>query len=156
MNFAGVSDTTPYILLLIGLILVLVPFLSKNRGKRLSDIGLRSEGIIFKLDYQPTGSMQDSDRVTKNKITVRFVTQTKEWITADLNTNGLFLYPGQFKEGQQVSVRYDPANPADFTLEDLKGQRLGRRLFTVVGILLLAAGCYILLAGNPFLKINQK
>jgi Protein of unknown function (DUF3592) len=136
--------------------MVLFPLLSKNRGNRLTSIGLRSEGIIFKLDYQPTGSMQHDDTVTKNKSTVRFVTQTKEWITADLDTNGLFLYPGQFKEGQPVSVRYDPANPTDFTLEDVKGQRFSRQLFLVIGILLLAAGCYMVFAGNPFLKMNQK
>jgi hypothetical protein len=155
MNFASVSDSTPYILLLVGLAMALFPLLSKNRGKRLADIGLRSEGIIFKLDRQPTGNMQDDDSMTKNKITVRFVTQTKEWITADLNTNGVFLYPGQFKEGQMVSVRYDPANPTDFTLEDLRGQRLGGMLFLVIGILLLAAGCYLLLGGAAVIHFKS-
>ena len=91
------------------------------------------------------------DTITKDKITVRFTTQTKQWITADLNTNGIFLFPGQFKEGQSVSVVYDPANPTDFTLDNLRGQKTGRKVFIIAGVLIFALGCYMLVAGTPIL-----
>jgi hypothetical protein len=156
MNLAALNDSTPYILLLVGLVLILVPLLSKNSRNRLAGNGLCSEGVIFKLDYQRDSNWQNTDSVTKNKITVRFVTETKEWITADLNTNGLMLYPGQFKEGQAVTVRYDPANPTDFTLEKVPGQRVGRILFIIMGILLMAIGCYMMLGGSLLIKFNQK
>jgi hypothetical protein len=155
MHFAGLHDTTPYIFLLVGLILAIVPRLFANSNKQLLATGLRVEGIIFKLDYQPTGSIQSSgETITKDKITVRFTTQTKEWITADLNTNGIFLFPGQFKEGQSVSVVYDPANPTDFTLENLQGQKAGQKVFVIVGVLVFAFGCYMLIAGTPTLNSN--
>jgi hypothetical protein len=149
MHFVGLHDTTPYVFLLVGLILAIFPLLLANSNKQLLATGLRAEGIIFKLAYQPTGSIQSTDdTITKDKITVRFTTQTKEWITADLNTNGIFLYPGQFKEGQSVSVLYDPTNPTDFTLENLRGQKTGRKVFMIAGVLLFALGCYMLIAGT--------
>lgn len=155
MHFVGLHDTTPYIFLLAGLILAVIPPLLANSNKQLLATGLRAEGIIFKLDYRAIGSIQSSgETIVKDKITVRFTTQTKQWITADLNTNGIFLFPGQFKEGQSVSVVYDPANPTDFTLEDLRGQKAGRKAFIIVGVLVFALGCYMLIAGTPVLKGN--
>ncbi len=143
--------------MLIGLIVAVFPLLAGNGNKQRLATGLRADGIVFKLDYQPTGSMQNTDdTITKDKITVRFTTQTKEWITADLNTNGIFLFPGQFKEGQSVSVVYDPANPGDFTIENLRGQKIGRKVFLIVGVAVFVLGCYMLMAGTPVLSGSIK
>jgi hypothetical protein len=70
-----------------------------NGNKQLLAIGLRAEGIIFKLHYQPTGSMNSTDdTIIRDKITVRFPTQTKEWITAVDNGDAQWMLIGVRKD----------------------------------------------------------
>ena len=68
----------PYICLTIGLIAIAISLLYKSKKGNLKQIGISAEGIIFKQDK----NSNYSDAIINNDIiTVRFVTQKKEWIT---------------------------------------------------------------------------
>jgi len=75
----------------------------KSPGKRLAVTGEYCEGIIFKLGYKEGINYNSSDSITKDKITVRFITKRQDWITEDLNTDFMITWTGQFKEGQKNS-----------------------------------------------------
>jgi hypothetical protein len=147
MGSLNFNEFVPYFLLLLGIAAIVFPFFVKPRLKRLSETGVRCDGIIFKLGYQ---NKNDAirDAPIKDKITVRFVTETKEWITADLKTDFMLLSTGQFMEGQKVVVIYDPNNPADFTLEKLDSETPGRVFFIIAGGISLAAGIYQIVRGK--------
>lgn len=145
LNFAAYL---PYTHISIGIILILVSAFYKSGAERLAKTGKRCEGIIFKLNYSDSNSYNESDTRTKNKITVRFVTQKEEWITGDLNTDFMITWTGQLKEGQAVPVLYDPNNPADFTIETKQSPQLVKIIFVFAGVILTAVGVYKLFEGS--------
>jgi len=145
MNSESFAPILPYIFILIGIAFILIGVLVKSNLERLSKTGERCEGIVFQLGYKDSIGPR-SDTITKDKITIRFVTQKNEWITEDLDTNFMITRFGQFKEGQTVPVIYDPTNPVDFALDIKQSPRTIKTLFAFIGIVLVGVGIYKLLA----------
>lgn len=109
-----------------GIIMLSVVWYSFQKKKRLQKTGIRTDGIVFKVDNSYTTIQKD--------VTVRFVTEKQEWVTGIALESTSLL-----KEGDQVHVIYNPLNPDDFTIEI--------PFFSMLYILLLACGCMITIWG---------
>ncbi len=142
MESLNFTPFLPYILIIVGLLIICIAVFSKSSGKRLAATGENCEGIIFKLGYKEGNNFNRSDSITKDKITVRFVTKKQEWVTEDLNTDFMITWIGQFKEGQKVQVIYDPNNPSDFTISNKQYPRTVKSVFFVAGLIFVAVGVY--------------
>jgi len=132
----------PYVFVIVGIGIIVVAAFSKSGTERLTRTGELCDGIIFKLGYKDDNAFNRTDSITKDKITVRFVTKKQEWITEDLNTDFMVTWTGQFKEGQQVQVLYDPNNPSDFTILNNQSPRLRKLIMILAGFIFLAIGIY--------------
>jgi hypothetical protein len=141
MESLHLGQYQPYIILAFGIILIIVALFYQSKTKLLETMGERCEGIIFQLDY---GNSLGSDGPSsfKDKITVRFVTKNKEWITQDLHTDFVLAYTGQYKEGDKVVVIYNPENPSDFMVETKQSQTMGKLVFLFVGLVFVGVGIY--------------
>ena len=102
MESLNLGHYQPYLLLLIGLISMILSLFHKSKTQKLEKTGERCEGIIFRLGYSNSLGPDMNGSTTKNKITIRFVTNKKEWITEDLHTDFMISYTGQYKEGEKV------------------------------------------------------
>jgi len=142
MEALNFTQFLPYILILAGLLIICIAVFSKSSAKRLAITGEYCEGIIFKLGYKEGNDFNRSDSITKDKITVRFVTKKQEWITEDLHTDFMITWPGQFKEGQKVQVIYDPDNPSDFTISNNQYPKMAKGAFILAGLICVAIGVY--------------
>ena len=145
MESLNLAAYLPYFLILMGIISIMTALFSTSVTEKLAKTGERCEGIIFSVEYSGN-NFNDDKTVTKDKITVRFVTQKQEWITGDLNTDFMITWTGQFKEGQTVTVLYDPNNPSEFTIETKQSPQVAKIIFSLAGIVLLALGVYKLFA----------
>jgi len=67
----------PYISVIVGIGIIVVAALSKSGTERLAKTGERCDGIIFKLGYKDDNASNRTDSITKDKITVRFVTKNR-------------------------------------------------------------------------------
>lgn len=128
---------------------MIIPIFYKSNNKNLEKTGERCEGIIFKLDYSNSFGSDTNSSSTKDKITVRFVTNKKEeWITEDLKTDFMISYTGQYKEGDKVAVIYNPENPSEFTIETKQSQTIGKLVLFFVGLIFVGAGIYELVKSS--------
>jgi len=121
---------------------MIIPLFYKPKTESLEKTGERCEGIIFKLGYSNSLGSDAGGSVVKDKITVRFVTNKKEWITEDLNIDFMIAYTGQYKEGEKVEVIYNPENPSEFTIETKQSQTTGKLVCFFVGIIFVGVGIY--------------
>jgi Protein of unknown function (DUF3592) len=132
----------PYIAIAIGIVAILYAVLkSSDQNAILRQTGQKVEGIIFNRDY----STYDSN--TKDKVTVRFVTDKLEWITADINQDFSFFYTGQYKPGDKLIVYYDKEDPNKFYVDTKQSEVIGRLIGIIVGFIFIAFGVYQFL--NP-------
>jgi hypothetical protein len=131
----------PYVLFFIGISCMLIPLFYKSNIEKLTKAGVRCEGIIFQLGYKDNFTVS-ADNSVKDKITIRFVTQKKEWITEDLNTNFMISWAGQYKVGEKISVIYNPDNPSEFTVETKQSQTVGKLMMFIIGVVFVGAGVY--------------
>jgi len=136
----------PFIFILVGIVLVLIVVLKKSTKSNLKHTGLKTEGVVYALAARAnnTSSINDSVNV-KDKVTIRFVTQNKEWITGDIKQEFAAFFSGQYKEGQKVDVYYDPKNPSNFFVDTKQSEILSKIFFAVVGLTLILIGLYKLL-----------
>ena len=141
METLHLGQYQPYIILALGIILIIVALFYQSKTKLLETTGERCEGIIFQLDY---GNSLGSDGTSslKDKITVRFVTKNKEWITQDLHSDFTISYTGQYKEGDKVVVIYNPENPSEFMVETKQSEKTGRLVVLFVGLVFVGVGVY--------------
>ena len=141
MESLHLGQYQPYIILVLGIILIVVALFYQSKTKLLETTGERCEGIIFQLDY---GNSLSSDGTSslKDKITVRFVTKNKEWITQNLHSDFMISYTGQYKEGNKVVVIYNPENPSEFMVETKQSPTTARLVFIFIGLLFVGMGVY--------------
>src|SRR4026208_163361 len=112
MEDFDISTLQPYIFLCLGLAAILFSILKKTKAEKLKFTGEKTEGIIFELDSKAdlsTYTVNDTNDVM-DKVTVRFVTKNKEWITGNLKQEFAIFFTGQYKTGESVEVYYDPKN----------------------------------------------
>jgi len=133
----------PWLFILVGVLVMILPFTKSTSAKTLATKGERCEGIVFQLGYKERSGLwlqDDSDIKVKDKITIRFVTNKQEWITADLDTESMLLWTGQYKEGDRVTVIYNPENPNEFTIETKQSLEVKKLVFIIIGIVLIGVG----------------
>jgi hypothetical protein len=131
------KEFQPYLFIIGGLSLIVIALLKKASKSHLKQSGLKAEGIVFALEG-------NGDNV-KDKVTVRFVTEDKEWITGDINQEFASFFTGQYKKGQSVDVYYDPKNPSHFFVDTKQSETISRVVFAVVGLGFSLIGLYQLL-----------
>jgi hypothetical protein len=142
MESLHLGQYQPYIILAVGIISIIISLFYKSTAKTLEKTGERCEGIIFKLDYSKVIRPDMVDSAVKDKITVRFVTNNKEWITQDLHSDFMIFYTGQYKEGDRVIVIYNPENPSEFMVETKQSEKTGRLVGFFVGLVFIGTGIY--------------
>ena len=111
----------------------------KRKTEELTFRGEKTEGIIFELES--SGAGYNNSRI-KDKVTVRFVTKSKEWITAEIKQESAIFYTGQYKPGEKVDVYYDPLDPENFYVGTKQSETKNRLLMFVIGMVFLSVGVY--------------
>jgi hypothetical protein len=143
MEDFNLKELQPYIFLLIGLASVLLAIFKKSDKATLKETGQKAQGIIYALGQRNNNTssfMQNSN--IKDKVTIRFLTLDKQWITGDLKQEFAVFFTKQYREGDAVEVYYDPKQPSNFFVDTKQSEKTSRILFAGVGIILSAVGLY--------------
>lgn len=122
---------TSIILIVIGIAFIAGGNLRDKKYKKLLKTGKQADGVIFELATTHQGNIDYP--------VIRFVTDKQEWIT---KTADIAL--SSFKEGDKVTVLYNPANPDDFTIKSATSSLINP-LFIIIGALLVVAGIAVFL-----------
>ena len=132
----------PFIILIcVSTGLVIVGIISYLNVSKILKKGIKAEGVIF------SSRVSDSfNNINLSYPVVRFLTATDEWIT---ETSTISLIPGFYKEGNKVTVMYDPENPKKFVLQSTSNKLMGVVL-AIIGFILFIIGVYNLL--NVYFK----
>jgi hypothetical protein len=137
-----IAEYQPYIFLAVGLILLILSAFGKSAKSKLKQTGIPVEGIVFEQDYDDSSnrSVDNSSSFEKDKITIRFVTETGEWITGVLKQDFRIFYTGQYKNGDTIKVYYNKDNPSDFYVDTKQSGFAGRLVMGFVGLIFLLIG----------------
>ena len=73
---------------------------------------------------------------------MRFLTKDDVWITAQVKTNFLISFTGQYKAGEHVKVVYNPDIPSEFMIESKQSEIAGRFIIGAAGLAFLIFGIY--------------
>jgi len=134
----------PYLFLAIGLIAIAFSVLYVSKKSKLKQTGICVAGIIFKQEINYNQS-SDNSSLSNDKITVRFVTQKKDWVTGKIDQDFQFIYLGQYKDGDPVKIYYDEQDPSSFYVDTKQSEIIGRVLIATIGLAFLAIGLFKLL-----------
>jgi len=126
---------------LMGLLAIFISLVKTTASEKLKATGVKTEGIIFELD---SSRLTYNENGVKDKITVRFTTTDKQWITETLKADFSIAYTGQYKVGEKVTVIYEEDNPSNFILETKQSFFIARLLSFFVGLVLLMISIYLL------------
>jgi hypothetical protein len=141
------KEIQPFIFLLIGLGSVLFAIFKKSNKANLKNTGQKAEGIIYALDQSSNSYNSNSQNLSiKDKVTVRFLTMDKQWITGDLEQEFAAFFTRQYKEGDTVDLYYDPEEPSNFFVDTRQSEKTSRIIFVAIGIVLGSVGLYQLLS----------
>jgi hypothetical protein len=127
----------PYLLSGLGISLILIGIFKKTTTSDLLMNGEKVEGIVFELGMKSSGF---SGSNINDKVTIRFVTKKKEWITTDINQDFATFFTGQYKLGQKVDVYYKLENPSNFVVDTKQSEKKARMLLLLVGTVFCMAG----------------
>ena len=148
MEDFNVTQLIPIILILIGTTCTLFGIFKKSKESALKANGKKAEGIIFSLEASRKNDIDAHARNVQDIVTVRFVTESQEWITAEVKQDFAIFYTKQYKEGDTVQVYYDPKNPKSFYVDLKQSETLSRLFFSVGGLILIGVGLYKLLSSK--------
>ncbi len=106
--------------------------------------GIPVEGIVFRQEFDENvrQSYDNSFSPVKDKITIRFLTNTNEWITGVIKQDFRLFYTGQFKDGETIKVYYNKDNPSDFYVDTKQSEFVGRLFIASIGLVFLLIGLY--------------
>ena len=127
--------------LFIGTVLIWLSIKNQSKYKQLLNSGERSEGIVFDL-----GKNKNSDSNAQYPI-IRFLTKKEVWITKRVDLGISF---STYKQGDKVSVIYNPEKPEEFMLES-KWQMIASQVLLALGIISLVVGI-ILFVRNYYIN----
>lgn len=127
--------------LFIGAVLIWLSIKNQSKYKQLLNSGERSEGIVFDL-----GKNKNSDSNAQYPI-IRFLTKKEVWITKRVDLGISF---STYKQGDKVSVIYNPEKPEEFMLES-KWQMIASQVLLALGIISLVVGI-ILFVRNYYIN----
>lgn len=141
------SEYLPYIFIAIGLIGLGLSLFGKSYKSNLKDSGIPVEGIIFNQEFSDNANRSFDNYAPhfKDKITIRFVTQSGEWITGEMKQDFGISYSGQYKNGDSVKVYYNKDNPSEFYVDSKQSEFVGKLFIGLVGLVFLAIGLYKLI-----------
>jgi hypothetical protein len=143
MDFISSIPVQAGLFIISGLAIIAISLLTTSDFKRLDRYGIKTEGIIFKLEQELySGASADYSGNLKDKVTVRFLTKEKVWITGKAKSQFLLSYTGQYMEGDKVMVKYDPEQPAVFMIETRQSETIGRIVVAITGLVLIIVGIY--------------
>ena len=143
------TEYSSYLFLLVGLIITTYALLLKPSKETLKATGKKAEGIVFSQGSQSNISSFDSTDFNSNikdKVTIRFVTENEEWITGDIKQEFAIFYSRQYKDGEKVTVYYDPKKPADFYIDSKQSPQLVKIAALVVGLTVTVVSFYIIMS----------
>jgi hypothetical protein len=145
LNF---QEFQPYIFLMLGLGIILYTLFKKTRNANLKASGEKVEGIVFELGrtIRSVGG-----GTVMNKVTIRFVTKEKEWITADIKQDFANFYSNQYKEGEPVVIFYDKQNPQNFYVDTKQNETKARIFVFLIGFVFLGVGIYQVLRAKSII-----
>lgn len=109
---------------------------------KLKENGLEAEGIIFTQDREYKMFRVLNSNYINNNITIRFVTEKKEWITGEIDQPFQMFYIWQYKNGEKVKVYYDKDNPSLFFVDTRQSELIGRISVAFTGLNFAAVGIY--------------
>lgn len=115
---------TELIVAFISVVLMVFGVKSWQNGNHLIHHGKKAEAVIFKNIYRRSGTSSGYYHPV-----VRFTTESKEWITHELNVG---FTPAK-REGAKVQVIYDPEDPHNVELYGTFQLEILPRLFVAVG-----------------------
>jgi hypothetical protein len=146
MEDFNLIELQPYLFLLIGLGGVLLAIFKKSGKANLKDTGEKAEGIIYALgqDSNDHSSFAQNSNI-KDKVTIRFLTADKRWVTGDLKQEFAAFFTRQYKEAETVNVYYDPKEPSNFFVDSKQSEKPARIIFAAIGVVLVSLGLYELL-----------
>lgn len=142
------SEYLPYAILVFGIVCLGLSLFSNSAKSNLRETGIPVEGIIFKQEFSDggNGSPDGFSGYNKDKITIRFVTETGEWITGVLKQDFSITYTGQYKNGEKIKLYYNKDNPSEFYVHSKQSEFIGKIMTALAGIILIIAGLYQLFA----------
>jgi len=146
MEKFNIHDLRPFAFLLTGSIFILLAIFRRSKQAVLKTKGKKAEGIIFPLERNRSSNSDDFSPRVKEKVTIRFVTESQEWITAEIKQDFGIFYTKKYKEGDTVQVYYDPENPSSFFVDTNQLETSSRLLLAIAGLVCFALGIYQLLA----------
>jgi hypothetical protein len=125
---------------ILGLVFTIVGYLKRKEIKKLKQSGIRVDGTVFSVEYEPPTNMSTgNDNYNSNTgiyyPVIRYVTTGKEWVTKRCEIGH---YPSKYKEGDTVPVIYDPDKINEFMIDD-NSSNIIVHLFWF-GILLISIG----------------
>lgn len=134
-----ITTLTPYILPAIGIILILYATFKKSTEEKLKSKGVYADGIVLEQSYKPHPANDDFSNVP-DKITVRFLTRSNEWITAVAKNNFGVYYTNQYKNGESIKVLYNPDEPNECVIVSKQSEQTARIVLVCIGFVLCIIG----------------
>ena len=129
----------------IGIILAVLGYVSRQKTQKLKKLGIKAEGIVFSREreeeFRIDFNTQNTFRTSYYPI-IRFVTAEKEWVTQKYNVSSFPPY----KEGDKVTVIYNPENITEFMLDDWSTKLVS--YFFWPGILSIAIAAILFAVGQ--------
>ncbi|MFT3701163.1 MAG: DUF3592 domain-containing protein [Agriterribacter sp.] len=132
-----------YIIMAIGLALISYSILRKTKKDELKRTGIKTEGIILELGFS-SNYTSDASYSVPDKITIRFLTKTQEWITRDISQD-FAAYYNQYTPGEKIVLYYDESNPDNFYVETKQSELTARIILAIAGLIILLWGIYRML-----------
>jgi len=142
MDASLYQDFINYGSLAFGLGAIAYGLFRESSKSRLTVTGIATEGIIFTQDRSfKLFRLLNSNNVN-DLITVRFVTNKNEWITAEIDQAFQLFYNWQYKNGEKVKVYYDPDQPSHFYVDTKQSELGGRISVVMIGIFVTGFAAY--------------
>lgn len=138
-----ITTFTPYILPAIGIILILYATFKKSTEEKLKGKGIFAEGIVLEQSYR-LHSFSDGFSAAPDKITVRFLIRSNEWITTVTKNNFGIYYTNQYKNGESVKVLYNADKPDECVIVSKQSEQASRIVLICFGFVLCIIGIILL------------
>jgi hypothetical protein len=124
---------------ILGVVFTIVGYIKRKEIHKLKQYGIRVDGTVISLDYEPPSNSGSANGHYNNTGTyypvIRYATTEKELLTKRCEIGH---YPAKYNEGDTVPILYDPDNANEFIIDD-NSSGIIVHLFWF-GILLIAVG----------------
>ena len=126
---------------LLGLVFTIVGYLKRKEIKKLKESGIRVDGIVISVEYEPPANPRAGDgsnNMGSYYPLIKYITSEKGPITKRCEVGH---YPSKYQEGDTVPVIYDPDKINEFMIDDNSSNIMVHMFW--FGIFLIAVGCVV-------------